>query len=153
MFDTTYSAYSYVNGDPMNGNDVLGLNNYLCAALVGRLQQGDQLTPGEREALDQKRAGNPDFNRKEYKAALKKLRQAEKYSGQRNKNKVRGGPNRRSSRFSLPNIPLPNFNFFNPPILNFVPGQNTSSTIVSAGVISGAIIVVGAIIIGAVAFA
>jgi hypothetical protein len=55
---------------------------------------GPELSGDEQEALDNKNAGRP-YDEGAFKRANDKLKTNEKYNGERNKQKQRGGPRRR----------------------------------------------------------
>jgi uncharacterized protein YukE len=58
--------------------------------LLARKQQPPELSAAEREAVEDKAHGNP-YDQKAYKDAMRKIRRAEKFQGQRNKQKRAGG--------------------------------------------------------------
>ena len=79
----TDQPFSYANDDPVNGSDPSGLAKNEPAGL----------TPEEVQALEEKAAGVPGYSKADVNSALRKIRQAGKYSGDVNKQK-------RASNFS-----------------------------------------------------
>jgi hypothetical protein len=50
-------------------------------------QSGAQLSPEEEAAVADENAGRPNYDRAAYNRAMQKIKQAQKYAGQRNKTK------------------------------------------------------------------
>ena len=78
MLSASANAYDYCDQDPINCSDLSGLS-----------PQPAQLSPGEDEAIYNKDHGLP-YDAALYKAGMRKIQQAEKYGGDRNKQKQRG---------------------------------------------------------------
>ena len=102
--DATQSAYTYGSDDPLNEEDPSGW----CAIEMGKggggyrsgSQSGAQLTKEEQDAVNAKEAGEP-YDQKAFNRAQQKIKQAQKFAGERNQQKRKGNSkNKGKSNFS-----------------------------------------------------
>ena len=91
LVDATRAAYTYASNNPLTFTDPSGLCETYAMGKGGGYrpggQSGPQLSKDEQEAVDKKNAGDPSYDRKAYNRAQQKIKQAEKYAGDRNKQK------------------------------------------------------------------